>query len=357
MLKVREKVDFTGKKIDLGLDIHHRNWNISVFLEGNFIKRFQQPAGVKPLAEFVKRNYPGATYRAAYEAGFCGFWISRQMKENGIECVVANPGDVPKTNKDRSAKTDDRDSRTIGEALSGGMLKPIHVPSPQQESDRSLVRYRLRIQRDITRCKLRIKSFLAYYGINIPQPFDNSHWSMLFIQWLKELSLPFPSAKEALNYMIDHLLLLRPQLLAVTRSLRALYQRDDYFKSYELLTSVPGIGPITAVTLMTEIGDINRFKNFYHFNAFIGFCPTEHSSGEKERRGSMTFRHHAPLRELILEGTWVAVRNDPALTLAYEEQKKKIGGKRAIIKIARKLLHRIFAVWRSGEKYQLGIVK
>ena len=51
MLKVREKVDFTGKKIDLGLDIHHRNWNISVFLEGNFIKRFQQPAGVKPLAE------------------------------------------------------------------------------------------------------------------------------------------------------------------------------------------------------------------------------------------------------------------------------------------------------------------
>jgi transposase len=357
MVKVKEKVDFTGKKIEVGLDVHKKKWNVSIFLEGSFIKKFQQPPVVKILAAHLKENYPGASYFLAYEAGFCGFWISRQFKEQGMDCIVINPGDLPQTNKGRVNKTDDKDSRTIGEALSGGMLKPIYIPSPEQESDRLLVRYRIRLQRDITRCQLRIKSLLNQLGINIPEQYYHGYWSKRFIQWLKNLRLPFETSKTALNYMIEQLLLLRPQLLEVIRSLRRLYRSERYQKQHQLLMSVPGIGPITAITLLTEIGDIKRFKNFYRFNSFIGFCPSEYSSGEKERRGSMTFRHHSSLRVLILEAAWTAIQHDPALTLAYEELKKKIGGKRAIIKIARKLLHRIFTIWRKEEVYEKGIVQ
>lgn len=111
------------------------------------------------------------------------------------------------------------------------------------------------------------------------------------------------------------------------RGIRTLSLKSRYHKGYELLTSVPGAGPITAITLVTEIGDINRFKNFYHFNSFIGFCPTEYSSGDHERHGSMTPRYHSPLRELLTEATWVAVSSDPALTIVYQKLKQKIGGR------------------------------
>jgi transposase len=353
MLKVKQKVDFSGKKVEVGIDVHSKKWNVSLFLDGSFIKRFQQPPGVKTLPGHLKENYPGADYHLAYEAGFCGFWISRQFREEGMDCIVINPGDLPQTNKARNNKTDDRDSRAIGAALSGGMLKVIYIPSPEQESDRLLVRYRLRLQRDIGRCQLRIKSMLYQLGVNIPPKFK--YWTKAFIQWLKDLSLPFPTGRITLDYMIDQLLLLRQKMLAVLKNVRQLQERPKYQKQYDLLRSVPGIGPITAITLLTEIGDINRFGNFYRFNSFIGFCPTEYSSGEKERRGPMTFRHHAPLRELLIEASWTAIKHDPALTLAYEELKKKMGGKRAIVKIARKLLNRIFTIWKNQEIYEMGL--
>ena len=106
-----------------------------------------------------------------------------------------------------------------------------------------------------------------------------------------------------------------------------------------------------------EIADIKRFPTFAQLNSFIGFCPGEHSSGEDERKGRMISRHHKTLRSLLIEAAWVGVKNDPALTLAYNELKKKMTGKRAITRIARKLLNRIYHVWLKKEGYESGIVK
>jgi transposase len=104
------------------------------------------------------------------------------------------------------------------------------------------------------------------------------------------------------------------------------------------------------------IADINRFPSFKHFNSFVGLKPTSYSSGEKERNGFMTFRKHSSLRSSIVECSWTAIQQDPALLASYEEFKKRMSGKRAIIKIARKLLARIYKVWKTGEPYELGLV-
>jgi transposase len=356
MVKVKQKVNFKGKTVQVGMDVHHKQWNISIFLEGQLVRRFQQPPLVEAIVKHLKEQYPGARYLLAYEAGFCGFWISRKFKELGMECIVVNASDVPQTNKDLTQKNDPNDSRRIGEALSANMLRPINIPDIELESDRMLVRYRMRLQRDMNRSQVRIKSLLHQSGIIIPGSFAKGTWSNVFIQWLREIKIEQPSAKATLEFMIDQVLLLRAKLLEVMRSIRTLSKKSRYQKNYGILTSVPGIGPIVATTLLTEVGDINRFKNFYHFNSFIGFCPTEYSSGENERHGSMTRRHHSPLRELLIEATWVAISNDPSLTLAYQKLKVKVGGKRAIVKMARKLLNRIFTVWRNSEPYVKGLV-
>jgi transposase len=108
---------------------------------------------------------------------------------------------------------------------------------------------------------------------------------------------------------------------------------------------------------LVEVADIHRFPSFAHFNSFVGFCPGEHSSGEEERKGHIISRHHQTLRMLLIEAAWMAVKNDPALTLAYSELKKKMTGKQAIIRIARKLLNRIYHVWKKKEAYEKGIIK
>src|ERR1039458_9772032 len=117
MVKVKQKVDFSGRTIQVGMDVHRKQWNISIFLDGQFVRRFQQPPSVEVLAKHLKEEYPGARFVLAYEAGFCGFWICRKLKELELECIVVNASDVPQTNKSLNQKNDPNDSRRIGEAL------------------------------------------------------------------------------------------------------------------------------------------------------------------------------------------------------------------------------------------------
>ena len=217
---------------------------------------------------------------------------------------------------------------------------------------------RKKIWRDLVRCKNRIKGFLDYKGIEVPSQYDNANWSHNFINWLKQLEFQHSSNRVTLNYLLTEMELLRKELLSISNAVRKLMRSKKYNKLYYLLRTVTGIGPLTAAALITEIGDMKRFKNFYHLNSFIGLLPMEHSSGERELKGRITVRKHRQLRSDLIECAWTAKRTDPALALYYSEQiKKGKNGKGAIVKVARKLLSRIRYVWLSGEAYQTAVVK
>lgn len=269
-----------------------------------------------------------------------------------------NPADIPATHKDEVSKTDVRDARGIAMALQCGQLRGIYIPTVQQESDRSLVRQRKKIWRDLVRCKNRIKGFLDYTGIQLPDRFANSNWSKNFLQWLKELSFEYSSNRTTLDYMIREAELLRKELLSISNDIRKLMRSKEYKKLYYLLRTVTGIGPLTAASLITETGDMKRFPSFYELNSFIGLLPTEHSSGEREIKGRLTIRRHRQLRSDLIECAWTAKRTDPALSLFYNEQLKK--GKEPkliIVKIARKLLSRIRYVWLNEKPYEKAVIK
>jgi len=357
MTKLNQTPDFTGKIIYVGMDVHLKHWNITLYYEQQYLRKFQQEANPQTLVKHLTDHFPGAHFKLAYEAGFCGFWIQRALAQAGMECIVVNAADVPQTDKGSKMKTDTTDSKRIGESLSGGMLRPIFIPDTQTESDRTIVRYRHRLQTDLVRSKVRIKSFLNHFGIKLPAQFDNSKWTLALLQWLKDLPLSHPSAGLTLSRMIEQVEYLQKQLLQLSRDLRAMIQSEQYNTNAKLLLSVPGIGALTAISMLTEIGSIHRFKTFYHFNSFIGLCPTEFSSGESERKGSITPRHHKQLRSLLIEMAWSAIRLDPAITLVYHEYKKRMTAKRAIIRIARKMLHRIYYVLTKQKPYIKGIVK
>lgn len=353
----QETISFKGQTIHIGLDVHKKNWSVSLYLNDTFIRTFHQESNGQALLQHLKTNYPDGAYKACYEAGFCGFSIQRELSHLGIDCCVVNAADIPQTNKGMLSKTDAADSRRIGEAFAKKLLKPIYIPKSETEADRNLIRYRKHVQEDLRAKKHKLKSILFTLGIKIPPEHDKPYWTNNFITWLQALIIPHSGNKLTINLLVEDVLLLRQRLFTTNKEIRQLSQNDRYKATYTLLTTTPGIGLITAMTMITEIGDINRFESFTKFNSFIGLCPSEFSSGEHIHKGKMTTRSHKTIRSLIIESAWIARRNDPALTLKYHELLKTKTAKRAIVIIARKLLSRLFTVWKTNVEYEKGVLK
>jgi transposase len=354
------ELDFKGQNIYVGIDVHLKSWSVTVLSEHSVLKKFRQSSDAKALHKFLTSNYPGASYHSVYEAGFCGFWIHRQLMGLGINNIVVNPADVPTKGKEKLRKTDAVDSSKLARELRSKSLTGIYVPSDAILEMRSLIRLRGQIVKDTTREKNRIKSLLRFHGIDIPEEFTKhsiGNWSKHFLKWLREVKLSTEYGRKTLDLHIDSLVRLRGMLLQETRSIRAISRTDPFSETIRLLTSVPGIGVTTATLLLVEIDDITRFPGSDSLANFIGLIPMCHSTGDKEGIGDITIRKHASLRCTMIEAAWVAIRKDPAMTLAYEGFRKRMIVQKAIVKIARKLVNRIFFVLKRKQEYVPCVVK
>lgn len=342
-------------KLYVGIDVHKKQWSVSIFTEAAHHRTFSQPPFPATLKAYIDRNFKGAAVICAYEASKLGYWIHRQLSRFGYQCLVVNAADIPTSNKDSSFKTDPVDSRKIAKALRAGLLTSIHVPDQVTEGDRHLFRYRKRLLADLTRVKNRIKDKFLCTGTAIPEQFDNNNWSKAFLRWIKEANLPDASTRLTVDRLLEQYHFLHKHFLKVSIEVRKLQRESRYKKTARLLRSVPGIGPLTTVELLCEIEDINRFASFKKFNGFIGFRPGSHSSGEHDWKGRLSYRRHKALRSSLVECAWSAIQKDPVMAQRYNELKLRLTGKRAIVIIARKLVSRIYAVLKTQTPYQLGL--
>ena len=178
-----------------------------------------------------------------------------------------------------------------------------------------------------------------------------------FLTWLHSLELSTEYGKKTLELHLEQFVRLRKMLLQETRAIREISRKAPFEKPIRLLTSVPGIGVTTAATLMVELDDIVRFKNADHLASFIGLVPMCHSSGESNGTGDITVRRHFMLRCLLVEAAWIAIRKDPAMTVAYTEYRKRMNPQKSIIKIARRLVNRIYYVLKHEKEYVPCVVK
>jgi transposase len=356
-LNKSNKLDFTGQPIYIGLDVHKKSWSVSILSQHCEHKTFTQPPQVDKLVSYLRRHFPGASYHSVYEAGYCGFWIHDQLKEQGIDCTVVNPADVPTKNKERRTKRDRIDCRKLARSLRSGEIEGIYVPSRSELEDRSLIRTRLSMVRKQTRCKNQIKSMLLFYGIHLPEELLNSHWSRRFIQWIENIRMERASGDMALKIHLEELKHLRQIIASLNRTILALARTEQYRIPVRLLKTVPGISTLTAMTLLTELSDIARFPSLDEMSSYVGLIPDTHSSGEKEHTGEITQRRHRQLRCLLIEASWVAIRKDPVMLMAFAQYCKRMRKTRAIVKIARKLLNRIRYVLKNQAEYVPAVIQ
>lgn len=352
--QVIKKIDFTEQNLFIGLDVHKKSWHVTVLSKAICLKSFTAPPDPLGLFSFMIKTFPGAKYFSAYEAGFSGYYIHRKLNALGINNIVVNPADIPKRNKDSIYKTDKSDSRMIAEALRGGLLKGIYIFDPESEEFRGLFRSRLALAKDIRRTKGRIKGFLAFRSIEVPVEFIQNPKSLKYLQWLKSLELKFSCSRHQLDQLLNRLKFLMEQRRILEQQLRDMARKRDQ-TMFNLLQTVPGIGPITAIGIMAEIGDIKRFKHFKQFASYVGVVPRLHQSGESEKVGTITYRSNNYLRPLLIEAAWQAVRVDPSMLIYYQQRCLKGNAKKAIVKVARKLLSKTMHVMRNRVKYERGI--
>ena len=344
-------IDFKGQKFYVGLDVHKRSWAVTIRSMGIEVGRFHQPPSVPALCAYLQKNFPGGHYFSAYEAGFCGTGIHEQLCAAGISNIIIHAADMPATDKQKKNKTDLHDSRAIAERLEKGDLKSIYILNREQQELRSLFRLRESKVKDVTQSNNRLKSFLNYFGVELPESLGKKEYmSLRVLEWLNNLELASAAGTITLQQYIEELRYQRAKLYQITKLLREQIQ-DCQGQTYKYLLSVPGIGGVTAMGMIAEIVDFNRFDDPDNYSSFLGLCPWEDSSGDTNQTKGMQPRCNTHLRPLLVEASWTAIKKSPTL-FAYYSKHAVRNPKRAIIKVARRLAMIAMGVVTKQQPYQ-----
>lgn len=346
-----ETTDFNGQNFFIGLDVHKKSWSVTVRILNHQVAHFTQPPSAKALYKTLQTKFAGGKFYSAYEAGFCGTDYHEQLCKMGITNIIVHAADIPQTDKQRKNKTDLHDSRSIAEHLEKGNLHGIHVLSREQQELRSLFRLRESAVKDVTRSNNRLKSFMLYYNIEIPETVSaKSYLSKKVLEWLDNLELNSQAGTLTKESLIQQLQHQRTRLSNITRLLRKEMQ-TQHAEPYKLLLSIPGYGAITSAALVAEIGCFARFDDPDDYTSYLGLMPWNDSSGETLKTRGVQPRCNKHLRPLLIEAAWTAIRTAPEMFAYYSKHAAK-DNKHAIVKVTRKLALIARGVVLKGERYQ-----
>jgi transposase len=284
--------------------------------------------------------------RVAYEAGPTGYVLARELAKRRVECVVAAPSKIPRATGER-VKTDARDAEHLARLLFAGKLHPVRVPGPEEEALRDLVRARETLRLDLMRARHRLSKMLMRYGVRFD---DGRAWTDRHRAWLKTVCLEWPAAQTTLfdlEGVIDVLVHRREHL---EREIVAILPGSPWETQVGRLRCLRGVDTLTAVGLCAEIGDFERFARAEQLMSYLGLVPSESTTGNTRRLGSITKTGSAHARRLLVEAAW-HYRKAPAIRKTLtDRQAGQPAEAVAIAWSAQRRLHRTWARLEARNK-------
>jgi transposase len=284
--------------------------------------------------------------RACYEASGAGFVLHRVLTKDGFHCDVIAPSLIPRKPGDRR-KTDRFDAVNLVRLYRSGHLTSIHVPSLDQEALRRLIRLRYEYVCYITGTKHRISGMLRNHGFVYRE--GKSTWTIKHRRWLRRLRDQLDGALHtAVTTELEHLEYLETQRGALDDEITRYAQAPPFRHKVEALCCLRGIKTLTAMTLLSEIGDVRRFLSPSALMAYFGLIPSERSSGNVERRGPITKAGNTHCRRVLVEAAWNnRHRSGADLILSRRRQ----GQPPSVVAIALKAQHRLYKkFWRLDHR-------
>ena len=335
---------YAAQTVFVGIDVHKKRYVVVAQLNQVILKKWSTAAVPDELAKQLLKYFPQATIRSVYEAGFSGFVLHRVLHQHGIDNIVVHAAAVEVAWHHR-VKTDKRDAKKLASQLEAGRLQGIRVPDPQQEQRRLLSRTRAQLVQQRARVKNQIRMKAHQFGlIACDDEREMSH------KLVKELLQRSPFEEFALVVQLHYQVWksLDEQIVKLTDKLNQQAKDDPNQATY---CSAPGVGKVSARVLANELGDMSAFANERALFSYTGLTPSEHSSGEQVRRGRITKQGNRYLRGILIEVAWRAIRKDQSLAQFFQRVQLRAGSTRAIVAVARKLIGRIRAALRKGERY------
>lgn len=340
-----------------GMDVDKNSISATFCTHGGEMTSIKTQYDAKNLMNYVKNRYPGQKIVYAYEAGPTGYGLYDNLTNNGNNCLIVAPANIPKAPNER-VKTNRLDSKKIAENLRGGQLKSIHVPSEAYRELRHLTQLRDTFVKEEVATKLRIKSLLLFEGIRFPcLENKEQQWNSQVKKQLWQLSCSKP-VRFKLDSLLNTLEHYRKNIIETTRYIRIFCKENDEIRqNMEYLQSIPGIGVTTASQVLARIGDWRQLSNPNQIGAFLGLVPRENSTGDDINRGSITGLGNRRLRNKLIQCAWTCIRRDKELFDVYQRilksHNKKYAARVAIVAVARKLTRRIYAVLKEQRKYEI----
>lgn len=345
-----EKDFAKGKPMFAGIDVHKQDWVVTVLCQGEELYHatvVPQPAA---LVRTLKR-FEASEVHTVYEAGPTGYGLHDALTKASFDSIVTPPSLVPRIGG--RVKTDHRDSRKLVSMLAGGFLKRMHVLAPEERAHRQLLRTRNQIERHRQQTQNQIKSLLLFHGKRVPTTL-REHWSGAYVQWIETIEWDHPALKTSIGALLDLFRHLNGQYKALTQEIEVLALTEKYRERVRLLRRIPGIGIFTAMAILIELQDIERFRRADQLASYLGLTPSQRSSGERIRMGRITHCGNVHLRTRFVQSSWTLIRYDQAMRSRYERIKHQTGsGKKAITAIARGLALRVRRVLLDKAEYKL----
>jgi transposase len=323
----------------VGLDVHAEQTHAAVFdpISGELSLRrlHTPPLGVLDfLAELGPRTC------AVYEAGPSGYGLARAAGQRGLDVRVVAPGLIPRKSGDR-VKTDRRDAARLARLLAAGELTFVRVPSEEEERFRDLVRAREDLRCDLMRARHRLGSFLRRRGLRFPGP--GNAWTREHRRWLNRLRFPDLASETTFLDYLAALEALPQRGQQLEQALAQLAPASPFADTIARLRCFRGIDTLSAAGISAEVGDFRRFRHPRLASAFLGLVPSEHSSDDKRRQGSITKAGPAHSRRLLVEAAH-HYRHQPRLDERLAA--RQAGQDPRVCQISWRAQRRLHARWR-----------
>ena len=340
------KNSYVGKKVFVGIDVHKRTYSVVTVVEGVVVKKWRTVASPEKLVQQLTRFFPGASLETAYESGFSGFVLHRVLEKAGIHNIVVNPGSIEVAVHNR-VKTDKRDALKIATLREAGRLRGIRVPSVAQEQQRLLTRTRQQLveERSAIKNKIRMKC----HQMGLIDPDDTREMSHKLVGEILSRT-PSPEFTLVIEAYWQVWKSIETQIKKIEQKLNEQAAIDPNETIYR---SATGFGPLSARILSNELGDLSQFANERQLFSYTGLTPSEFSSGDTIRKGRITRQGNKRVRYILNQAAWRAIKKDRDLNEFFEGLHPRTGKKKAIVAVARKLIGRIRAAFKTGKPYQI----
>ena len=265
------------------------------------------PAATAKLARRLAKKHAALTF--AYEAGPTGYGLYRQLKSLGHDCIVVAPSLIPHKPGDR-VKTNRRDALSLARQLRAGDLTAVWVPDPHHEAVRDLTRARGAAVREQRARRQQVSALLLRLGLHYP---GNTTWGKAHMAWLAGQKLAHLEQRIALEEMLHAVRQAGDRIARLEQAIHAAVPDWSLAPSVTALMALRGIEFIAATTLLAEIGDLTRFRTPRELMAWLGMVPSEHSTGDRIKRGPITKTGNRRARSILVECAW-SYRHPPRVS-------------------------------------------